>query len=89
VAAHMLMSLNVRSVRLMTNNPNKVHQLEHHGIRVAGRIPHVMPANEHNRFYLETKATRSGHHIELGGQPRLLEQDEQVLVQGMDEESAQ
>lgn len=88
VAAHMLMSLDVRSVKLMTNNPNKVQQLEHHGIRVSGRIPHVMPANEHNRFYLETKATRSGHHIELDRQPRLLEQDERVLVEGMDEEPA-
>lgn len=88
VAAHMLMSLDVRSVRLMTNNPHKVQALEQHGIRVTGRIPHVMPANEHNRFYLETKATRSGHHIELDRQPRLLEQDERVLVEGMDEEPA-
>ncbi len=88
VAAHMLMSLDVRSVKLMTNNPNKVQQLEQHGIRVTGRIPHVMPANEHNRFYLETKATRSGHYIELDGQPRLVEQDEPVLVEGMDEEPA-
>lgn len=73
VAAHMLRSLDVRSVKLMTNNPNKVQQLEQHGIRVTGRIPHVMPANEHNRFYLETKATRSGHHIELDSLSRLLE----------------
>ena len=61
VAAHMLASLNVESIALMTNNPNKIVQLERHGIRVARRIPHVIPPNDHNRAYLETKATRSGH----------------------------
>ena len=52
VAAHMLASLNIGSVQLMTNNPNKVRQLEQHGIRISGRIPLVMPANPYNRFYL-------------------------------------
>jgi GTP cyclohydrolase II len=83
VAAHMLASLNIGSVRLMTNNPNKVRQLEQHGIRIAGRIPHVMPANPHNRFYLETKAARSGHFIDFDGKEHLAEQDEPVLVEGM------
>jgi len=85
VAAHMLVSLNVRSVKLMTNNPDKVQQLEQLGIHVSGRIPHVMPANEYNRFYLETKATRSGHHIDLGGKPHLPEQDDRVLIEGMEQ----
>ena len=60
-AAQMLRLLGVDSVRLMTNNPLKVGQLSAHGIRVAERVPHIFPANEHNRFYLNTKATRSGH----------------------------
>jgi GTP cyclohydrolase II len=63
VAAHMLESLGVRSIRLMTNNPNKIAQLEEHGIRVTARVPHVMPPNEHNRFYLATKAARCGHRL--------------------------
>ena len=83
VAAHMLASLNVGSVRLMTNNPNKIAQLEQHGIRISGRIPHVMPPNDHNRFYLRTKAPRSGHHIDFDGKEHLPEQDEPVLVEGM------
>ena len=66
IAAHMLASLNISSVRLMTNNPEKIRQLEKHGIRISGRIPHVMPATEENRFYLETKAARSGHAIDFG-----------------------
>jgi GTP cyclohydrolase II len=81
VAAHMLVSLNVGSIRLMTNNPSKIRQLEQHGIKVTGRIPHVMPANDHNRFYLETKATRSGHYIDFEGKPHLPEQDDPVLVE--------
>jgi len=81
VAAHMLKSLTVRSVRLMTNNPDKIAQLRSHGIEVAGRIPHVIPANEHNRFYLQTKADRSGHFIDPSGKPHLPEQHEPILVE--------
>jgi GTP cyclohydrolase II len=64
VAAHMIRSLGVRSIRLVTNNPSKVAQLEQHGIVVAERIPHVMPVQEHNVDYLKTKVARSGHLIE-------------------------
>ena len=81
IAAHMLVSLNVGSIRLLTNNPNKIRQLEQHGIRITGRIPHVMPATHHNRFYLETKAARSGHQMDLEGKRRLPEQDDPVIVE--------
>ena len=80
VAAHMLASLTLRSVRLLTNNPRKVEELVSYGIRVTDRIPHVIPANEHNRFYLETKANRSGHFIDFEGKPHVAEQDDPVLV---------
>jgi len=86
VAAHMIRSLTVRSIRLMTNNPTKMQQLEALGVRVTGRIPHVIPPNRHNRFYLETKAKRSGHWIDLQGRPRLDEQNDPVVVEGMTEE---
>jgi len=81
VAAHMLASLNVASIQLMTNNPNKVGQLENLGIRVTARIPHVMPATEYNRAYLETKATRSGHQMQFDPKPHLSEQDDPVIVE--------
>src|SRR5688500_18339921 len=55
VAAHMLASLTVRSVRLLTNNPRKIDALAHLGIEVSGRAPHVIAANRHNRAYLATK----------------------------------
>ena len=81
VAAHMLASLNVASIQLMTNNPNKVGQLENLGIRVTARIPHVMPATEYNRAYLETKATRSGHQMQVDSRSHLSEQDDPVIVE--------
>lgn len=83
IAAHMIASLSVSSVRLMTNNPSKIRQLTQHGIVVAGRIPHVIPPNDHNRFYLETKANRSGHWMDVAGRSRLPEQSDPVVVEGM------
>jgi GTP cyclohydrolase II len=80
IAAHMIASLTVRSVCLLTNNPKKVSELERYGIRVSKRIPHVIPANEHNRFYLETKANRSGHLIDFEGKPHISEQYDPVIV---------
>jgi GTP cyclohydrolase II len=67
----------------MTNNPTKIRELERHGIEVVDRIPHVIPPNPHNRFYLETKATRSGHFIDFEGKPHLDEQADPVAVEGM------
>lgn len=60
-AAHMLRELGVRSVSLMTNNPDKIAQLRNAGMPVAARIPHVVAPGPQNRAYLETKARRSGH----------------------------
>jgi len=85
VAAHMLHSLDLRSVNLITNNPEKLRQLAQHRVTVAGRIPHVIPPNEFNRFYLETKARRSGHLFDPSGAARLPEQSDPVRVEGMPE----
>jgi GTP cyclohydrolase II len=80
VAAHMLHSIQVRSIRLMTNNPHKVEELVAHGVTVSGRVPHVIPPNEFNRFYLETKRDRSGHLLDALGKAHLPEQGEVVSV---------
>jgi GTP cyclohydrolase II len=85
VAAHMLHSLGLRSVNLITNNPEKLRQLAQHRVEVAGRIPHVIPPNEFNRFYLETKARRSGHLIDPSAAARLPEQSDPLRVEGMPE----
>ena len=85
VAAHMLTSLKIESIQLMTNNPKKINQLTQYGIKVAQRIPHIMEANEHNRFYLETKAAKSGHMIDFHGKAHLPEQSDLPFIEGMSE----
>jgi GTP cyclohydrolase II len=89
VAAHMLMSLKIRSVRLITNNPRKIQQLTDYGIKVTDRIPHVMEPNQYNRFYLETKASKSGHMIDFGGRQHLEEQSDRPIIEGMNQEQIQ
>ncbi|UCC93231.1 MAG: GTP cyclohydrolase II [Thermoplasmata archaeon] len=64
IAAHMLKSLHVKSVRLITNNPKKIHGLEAHNVEVVGRIPIIIDPNPHNKDYLRTKATKSGHLLD-------------------------
>ncbi len=83
VAAHMLDSLKVKSIRLMTNNPRKIADLTTHGIKVTGRIPLIVPPNPYNRFYLETKAVKSGHLIDFRGKAHLVEQIDRPIVEGM------
>lgn len=60
-SAAILAALGIDSVRLLTNNPDKVAGLEDSGIRVIERVSHQMPANPHNADYLATKRGRSGH----------------------------
>jgi GTP cyclohydrolase II len=60
VAAKMLSLLGYSSVRLLTNNPDKVKALEAAGIEVVERVPHRFAATDHNRAYLATKAN-AGH----------------------------
>jgi GTP cyclohydrolase II len=86
VAAHMLMSLKVESIQLMTNNPKKIAQLTQYGIKVNDRIPHIMPPNDHNKFYLETKAAKSGHLIDFQGHEHFPEQSDRPFITGMTEE---
>lgn len=60
-AATMLTRMGIKRVRLMTNNPQKIAQLERYGIEVAERVAHAFPSNGHNENYLRTKAERAGH----------------------------
>ncbi|NWG07205.1 MAG: GTP cyclohydrolase II [Chloroflexi bacterium] len=83
VAAQMLQALKIDSVQLMTNNPKKIDQLRQYGIQVSDRIPHIMQPNEHNRFYLQTKAAKSGHMIDFHGKEHLPEQGDRPIVAGM------
>ena len=59
--AQILADLGLRKVRLLTNNPCKVKGLDGYGIEIAERVPIVIPANAHDRRYLETKREKMGH----------------------------
>jgi GTP cyclohydrolase II len=60
-AAAALKALGIRSVRLLSNNPEKVRQLERGGVRVADRVPCRPRISEHSRAYLRTKKDKLGH----------------------------
>ncbi|HEV8407800.1 MAG TPA: GTP cyclohydrolase II [Sphingomicrobium sp.] len=60
-AGAMLRALGITSVRLLTNNPDKVEGLEQAGIKVTERVAHQMPSNPHNADYLAAKRKKSGH----------------------------
>jgi GTP cyclohydrolase II len=63
LAGRMLTLLGQRSIRLLTNNPEKVAQIEASGVRVIERVPHKLPPNPHNQRYLATKRDRTGHQL--------------------------
>ncbi|GAA3802938.1 bifunctional 3,4-dihydroxy-2-butanone-4-phosphate synthase/GTP cyclohydrolase II [Sphaerisporangium flaviroseum] len=63
-AGQMLADLGVKSVRVLTNNPAKLRGLDGYGIKVLGREPMPVAANEHNIKYLTAKRDRLGHQIE-------------------------
>ncbi|MFD5250831.1 GTP cyclohydrolase II [Amycolatopsis sp. NPDC058340] len=67
-AAEILNDLGVRSVRLLSNNPAKVDQLERHGVRISERVPLLVTPNDENLRYLRTKQERMHHflpHLDL------------------------
>jgi GTP cyclohydrolase II/3,4-dihydroxy 2-butanone 4-phosphate synthase/GTP cyclohydrolase II len=68
IAAGILDHLGVKSVDLITNNPQKIAGLSAEGIVVRERIPSPAPSNPHNIGYLRTKRERTGHLIELAEQ---------------------
>ncbi|MBN8809032.1 MAG: GTP cyclohydrolase II [Sphingomonas sp.] len=63
IAARMLDLLGQTTIRLLTNNPEKVRVLESAGITVTERVPIALPANRFNEKYLATKRDRTGHQL--------------------------
>lgn len=61
IGAQILHDLGVRTIRLLTNNPDKVYQLSDFGLEICERVPIVAAATDYDRAYLETKRTRMGH----------------------------
>lgn len=64
-AVLILQDLDIQQIELITNNPDKVEALRRSPIEVVGRIPVVIPANDDNRDYLQTKQDLMGHLLGL------------------------
>ncbi len=65
VGAQILREIGVRSLNLLTNNPDKVYQLEDYGISIGKRVPIEIEANVYDLFYLQTKRARMGHLLKV------------------------
>ena len=63
-ACKMLQALGIQKLRLITNNPDKISQLDGYGIEVTERVPLNLSGNKHNERYLATKRDRTGHLID-------------------------
>lgn len=65
IGAQILRDLGIRSLELLTNNPDKVYQLEDYGMVIIRRIPIEIKANKYDHFYLKTKQDRMGHLLNI------------------------
>lgn len=65
IGAQILRDLGVTKMRLMSNNPKKRTGLIGYGLEIVDNVPIEIDANEHNRFYLETKRDKMGHSIKV------------------------
>ncbi|MEA5598974.1 bifunctional 3,4-dihydroxy-2-butanone-4-phosphate synthase/GTP cyclohydrolase II [Rivularia sp. UHCC 0363] len=63
MGAQMLMDLGLHQIRLITNNPRKIAGLKGYGMEVVDRVPLLIEANDHNSYYLATKAKKLGHML--------------------------
>ncbi len=63
IGAQILADLGLHKIRLLTNNPKKVIGLEGYGLKVVKTVPIITSPNPYNRYYLETKQKKLGHHL--------------------------
>lgn len=65
IGAQILKDLGVKTMHLMTNNPDKIYQLEDFGMKIASRVPIIIEPHQHDHYYLKTKQDRMGHMLNI------------------------
>ena len=65
IGAQILVDIGVRKMRLLTNNPKKMVGLDGYGLSIVEQVPIEVPANEHNKCYLECKKLKMGHLLNI------------------------
>jgi 3,4-dihydroxy 2-butanone 4-phosphate synthase/GTP cyclohydrolase II len=69
IGAQIMVDLGVRQMRLMTNNPKKMVGLDGYGLSIVEQVPIEIPANIHNKCYLECKKLKMGHLLNVDATP--------------------
>jgi 3,4-dihydroxy 2-butanone 4-phosphate synthase/GTP cyclohydrolase II len=67
IGAQILVDLGLTSIRILTNNPKKIHGLEGYGLSVAEQVPIEASPNSHNEAYLRAKRDKMGHSLHHQG----------------------
>ena len=65
IGAQILRARGVRTMRLLTNNPDKIYQLEDFGLQICERVPIQVPETAHDHGYLKTKKEKMGHLLDI------------------------